>query len=97
MTRSWPACAEGQLSDSPYSEEDVCVVSCGGALEAIQAATLNAAELLGWSDRVGALEPGYFADLIAVEGDPLTDVTVLEQVRFVLKGGKVYRDEMSAR
>ena len=66
-------------------------------LEAIQAATLNAAELLGWSDRVGALEPGYFADLIAVEGDPLTDVTVLEQVRFVLKSGKVYRDEMSAR
>jgi len=66
-------------------------------LEAIQAATLNAAELMGWQDRVGALEPGYFADLIAVEGDPLVDVTSLERVRFVMKGGKIYRDELGAR
>ncbi|MDA2913885.1 amidohydrolase family protein [Acidobacteriia bacterium AH_259_A11_L15] len=63
-------------------------------LEAIQAATINAAELLGWADRVGALEPGLFADLIAVEGNPLEDVTVLERVGFVMKGGTVIRHRL---
>jgi imidazolonepropionase-like amidohydrolase len=57
-------------------------------LQAIQSATINAADLLGWSDRVGSLEVEKYADLIAVDGDPLTDVTVLERVRFVMKGGE---------
>lgn len=60
-------------------------------LEAIRTATLNAAELLGWSDRVGRLAPGMYADLIAVDGDPLVDVTALERVRFVMLGGRVVR------
>jgi len=58
-------------------------------LAAIQAATINAADLLGWSDRIGTLEPGKYADMIAVEGDPLKDVTTLEKVKQVLKGGEV--------
>jgi len=60
-------------------------------LEAIQAATINAAELMSWQDRVGAVETGKFADLIAVEGDPLLDITVLQSVKFVMKGGAVIR------
>ena len=60
-------------------------------LAAIQAATVNAADLLGWSDQIGTLEPGKYADLIAVEGDPLKDVTTLENVKVVLKGGEVVR------
>jgi imidazolonepropionase-like amidohydrolase len=60
-------------------------------LQAIQASTVNAADLIGWSDRVGTLEAGKFADLIAVSGDPTADVTVLENVKFVMKGGEIYR------
>jgi len=62
-------------------------------LQAIQAATLNDADLLGWSDKVGVLEPGRYADIIAVEGDPLADITTLERVKFVMKGGVVYKNE----
>lgn len=58
---------------------------------AIKAATSNAADLLGWSDRVGAIAPGRFADIIAVEGDPLQDISAMERVRFVMKGGVVYK------
>jgi imidazolonepropionase-like amidohydrolase len=58
-------------------------------IEAIRSATLTSAELLGWEDRVGSLRPGRYADLIAVDGDPLDDVTVLEDVPFVMKGGAV--------
>jgi imidazolonepropionase-like amidohydrolase len=61
--------------------------------DAIRTATVNAAELLGWSDRVGAIEPGKYADLIAVDGDPLADISTLQRVKFVMKGGIVYKNE----
>lgn len=64
-------------------------------VQAIQAATVNAADLLGWSDRVGSIEPGRFADIIAVSEDPMKDVTVLERVRFVMKGGQIVKDELT--
>jgi imidazolonepropionase-like amidohydrolase len=59
-------------------------------LQAIQTATVNAADLLGWTDRIGTLEQGKFADIIAVNGDPLKDVTVLQSPVMVMKGGTVY-------
>ncbi|MGA6957722.1 MAG: amidohydrolase family protein [Candidatus Acidiferrales bacterium] len=62
-------------------------------LQSIQAATVNAADLIGWTDRVGAIEPGKFADIIAVQGDPLADVHVLENVHFVMKGGEVIKSQ----
>jgi imidazolonepropionase-like amidohydrolase len=60
-------------------------------LKAIQTATVHASKLLGWDDRIGAVEAGKFADLIAVEGDPIKDVTELERIKFVMKGGIVIR------
>ena len=60
-------------------------------VEIVRAATTNAAELLGWGGRVGSLEAGFFADIIAVDGDPLKDPRALERVRFVMKGGQVVR------
>jgi len=62
-------------------------------LQAIQTATVNAADLLGWSDKVGTLDAGKWADLIAVDGDPLQDVTTLQHVKFVMKGGTVIKNE----
>lgn len=66
-------------------------------IEAVQAATITAAELMGWADSVGSLDPGRFADLVAVVGDPLSDVRVLESIAFVMKGGAVVRNEIPAR
>jgi imidazolonepropionase-like amidohydrolase len=62
-------------------------------LAAIQTATINAADLLGWKDKVGALEPGKWADVVAVDGDPTKDVTTLEHVKFVMKAGSVYKND----
>src|SRR5205807_2402379 len=60
-------------------------------LAAIQAGTLNGAKLLGWQGEIGEIKPGYLADIIAVPGDPLKDITVLARVAFVMKGGVVLR------
>jgi imidazolonepropionase-like amidohydrolase len=65
-------------------------------LDVIRAITTNAAELLGWQDRVGAVEPGKFADLVAVAGDPIADISELERVRFVMKDGQVVRNDLAS-
>src|SRR6476469_6031816 len=62
-------------------------------LQAIQSATINDADLLGWSDKIGAIEPSKWADIIAVDGDPLHDVTTLQHVKFVMKGGEIVRND----
>jgi imidazolonepropionase-like amidohydrolase len=62
--------------------------------QAIRAATSEAALLMGWQDRIGSVEPGKFADLVAVAGDPIADITELERVKFVMKGGQVFKNEL---
>jgi len=66
------------------------------ALDIIRAVTTSAAEMLSWQDRVGAVEPGKFADLVAVAGDPISDITELERVRFVMKDGRVIRNDLAS-
>jgi imidazolonepropionase-like amidohydrolase len=66
-------------------------------LQAIQAATVNAAELLNQKGKLGTIAAGAFADLIAVKADPLADVTVLEKVDFVMKAGEIYKDQIAAQ
>ena len=60
-------------------------------LAALQAGTLSGAKLLGWQGQIGALKTGYFADIIAVPGNPLSDISILQKVTFVMKGGVVFR------
>jgi imidazolonepropionase-like amidohydrolase len=60
-------------------------------LAALQADLINGAKLLGWENQIGQLKPGYYADIVAVPGDPLKDISVLEKVSFVMKAGVVYR------
>jgi imidazolonepropionase-like amidohydrolase len=64
-------------------------------IDIIRAVTVNAAEMLGWQDRVGAIEPGKLADLIAVTKDPITDISELERVRFVMKDGQVIKNDLA--
>jgi imidazolonepropionase-like amidohydrolase len=75
-------------------EVDVYVNQFGmSPLQGIQTGTINAADLMGWTDKVGTIEPGKWADLIAIDGDPLKDVKLLQHVPFVMKSGVVYKDE----
>jgi imidazolonepropionase-like amidohydrolase len=62
-------------------------------MQAIQSATTVAAEMLGWQDQIGSIEKGKYADIIAVSGDPIKDITELQHVSFVMKGGKVIDTE----
>ncbi|WP_260735862.1 metal-dependent hydrolase family protein [Tunturiibacter lichenicola] len=75
-------------------EVDVYVNQFGmSPLAAIQTGTINAADLMSWTDRTGTIEPGKWADIIAIDGDPLKDVKILQHVNFVMKSGIVYKDE----
>jgi imidazolonepropionase-like amidohydrolase len=75
-------------------EVDVYVNQFGmSPLQGIQTGTINAADLMGWTDKIGTIEPGKWADLIAIDGDPLKDVKLLQHVNFVMKSGVVYKDE----
>src|SRR5881394_2682497 len=67
------------------------------ALDVIRAITSNAAEMLGWQDRIGAVEPGKFADLVAVAGDPVIDITELQRVEFVMKNGDVIKNDFASK
>jgi imidazolonepropionase-like amidohydrolase len=76
------------------AREFACLVEAGMTpMQAIQAGTRVGAELLGWDDRIGTVEPGKLADLVAVDGDPLADLSALERVHFVMLGGRVVRLE----
>ena len=66
------------------------------SLDILRAITTNAAEMLGWQDRIGSVEAGKFADLVAVSGDPIADISELERVRFVMKDGQVIRNDLAA-
>jgi imidazolonepropionase-like amidohydrolase len=63
-------------------------------VQVLHAATSVAAELMGWQDRVGTLEKGKYADVIAVTGNPVADITELERVKFVMKGGQIVRNDL---
>jgi imidazolonepropionase-like amidohydrolase len=65
-------------------------------VQSLQAGTINAADLMGWSDKIGEISPDHFADIVAVNGDPLSDIKVLQHVNFVMKGGVVYKNEMES-
>jgi imidazolonepropionase-like amidohydrolase len=82
----------GPFPHGTQAREYVSMVKYGMTpLAAIQAGLLNGAKLLGWAGEIGAIKAGYYADVIAVPGDPLKDITVLEKVAFVMKGGVIFR------
>ena len=82
----------GVSTHGENAREFVYMVEAGmKPADAILAATRNAADLLGASDRVGSIQPGRYADIVGVAGDPFADITEMQRIRFVMKGGKVYR------
>jgi imidazolonepropionase-like amidohydrolase len=82
----------GPFPHGTQAREFVLMVKYGmSPLAAIQAGTLNAAKLLGWQDKIGALKSGYQADVVAVPGNPLEDIAALQKVSFVMKAGVIYR------
>jgi imidazolonepropionase-like amidohydrolase len=84
----------GPFPHGTQARELVLMVQYGmSPLATLQADMLNGAKLLGWPDQIGALKPGYFADIIAVPGNPLDDISAVQKVSFVMKGGVIYRSK----
>ena len=85
--------AYGLDDDPDFVSKEFGALVRGGMtpIEALKAATINGAELMGRSKDIGSIEPGKYADIVAVDGDPLSDITVMEKVTFVMKGGEVYK------
>jgi imidazolonepropionase-like amidohydrolase len=82
----------GPFPHGTQAREFVLMVKYGmSPVAVLQADLLNGAKLLGWEGQIGSLEPGYFADVVGVSGDPLQDIAVLSNVSFVMKDGVVYR------
>jgi imidazolonepropionase-like amidohydrolase len=82
----------GPFPHGTQAREFVLMVKYGmKPLEVLQADLLNGAKLLGWQNEIGALKTGYFADIIAIPGNPLEDISGLTEVAFVMKGGVIYR------
>jgi imidazolonepropionase-like amidohydrolase len=89
----YPGKTRGQASVSRF----VLLHAAGmSSIDVLRAITTNAAEMLGWQDRIGAIESGKFADLVAVSGDPIADITELERVRFVMKNGQVIKNDLAS-
>lgn len=88
----------GSAEEHGHNGQEIVAMSKLGLppIEAIRAATTSAADLLGWQDKVGSIEVGKYADIIAVSGDPLSDITELERVKFVMKGGVVIKNNLAA-
>jgi len=87
------------IDDEPqFLPKEVEALVRGGMtpLEALQAATINGAELLKWSDRIGTIEPGKFADIIGLDGNPLQDINAIERVVFVMKDGVIIKNDLGA-
>ena len=87
----YPGKTRGQASISRFPTLHHAGMS---SLDVIRSITCNAAEMLGWSDRIGTIEQGKFADLVAVAGDPVADITELERVQFVMKDGQMIRNDL---
>ncbi|PYL49217.1 MAG: hypothetical protein DMF40_02690 [Verrucomicrobia bacterium] len=88
------------IDDEPqYLPKELEALVRGGMtpLEALQAATIRGAELLNWSDRIGTIEAGKFADIIAIDGDPTKDINAIEKVIFVMKDGAVFKNDLAPK
>jgi imidazolonepropionase-like amidohydrolase len=66
-------------------------------VEALQSATVVGSEMMDWQDQIGSLEKGNYADIVAIAGDPLKEITEMQRVKFVMKGGKVIKNELAVQ
>ena len=92
--------AAAGIDDEPqYLPKEVEALVRGGMtpLQALQAATMNGAALLNWSDSIGTIEPGKLADIIAIDGDPIQNINAIEKVVFVMKDGMTFKNDLAPK